>query len=81
MVSHWLNNGNIIQYIKNVGFVTDDVHRLVGLRMFQVLLLFLMTRLQLFEVALGLSYLHEHDVQIVHGDLRGVSWPTRPSTG
>ena len=30
MVSVWLNNGNLIQYIKNLDFIEHEVHRLVS---------------------------------------------------
>lgn len=37
MVSLWLNNGNIIQYIKNIGFDANNVHRLVSVSISTIL--------------------------------------------
>ena len=71
MVSRWMSNGNINQFVKT----HQDVNRyeLVSL-LFKLLLLHPLSTIgwffQLVDVAEGLVYMHEQGM--VHGDLKGV---------
>ena len=70
MVSEWMANGNIMEYVrKNSG----NHLKLVGHD--RTFLLQLLSTFQLADVAEGLKYLH--NANIVHGDLKGVSLPVR----
>ena len=68
MVSDWMENGNMLEYVKN----NPDADRfgLVGLTHWRFGLPLIGS--QLLGVTRGLGYLHSNEV--VHGDLKGVRW-------
>jgi serine/threonine protein kinase len=68
MVSEWMANGNIMGYVRdNAG----NHLKLVGHN--RIFLSRLLNAFQLADAVEGLKYLH--NVNIVHGDLKGVSLP------
>ena len=79
LVYDWSHNGNIIQYLES----NPDTSRpeLVSIYLHSVRSAFPDICLKLLQVAKGLQYLHSLD--IVHGDLKGVSdhRSTRPHAG
>lgn len=72
LVSHWMENGNIIQYLRERA---PDAHRIPNLvRSFRCLHRIYSNcnrSIQLFDIAQGLRYLHGKNV--IHGDLKAVS--------
>lgn len=66
MVSEWMVNGNIMEYVRNNA---GNHLKLVGRN--RIFLLRSLSTFQLAGAAEGLRYLHS--VNIVHGDLKGVS--------
>ena len=70
MVSEWMTNGNIVEYVRsNAG----NHLKLVGHS--RIFLCHLLSTFQLADAVEGLKYLH--NANIVHGDLKGVSLPIR----
>ena len=67
MVSEWMDNGNINEFIEE----DQLVNRPMLVRRLSHLTRKLANIVQLVEVANGLRYLH--GLRIVHGDLKGVA--------
>ena len=66
IISEWMSNGNIMEYIKN-----NHVNKLELVCGFAILVTsFTNTRQQLHGAARGLKYLH--GARLAHGDLKGV---------
>ena len=70
MVSEWMTNDNIMEYVrKNAGNHLELVSHS------HIFFWHLLNTFQLADAAEGLKYLH--NVNIAHGDLKGVSLPVR----
>lgn len=78
IVSEWMSGGDLTTHIKSnqqadrIALVSPVFDPLPKKRT-------TLTSQQLVDVAEGLNYLHQRDV--IHGDLKGVSDPSSPSTG
>ena len=73
MVSEWMANGNIVEYVCN----NDGNHlQLVGPN--HTFNCYLLSTFQLADAIEGLKYLH--NANIVHGGLKGVSFPHQDPT-
>lgn len=71
LISPWMKNGNIVQFLKNA---PDSDHVLLVNENLCALLEMIFTIVrQAFDIARGLEYLHTMQPKIVHGDLKGVS--------
>ena len=67
MVTPWMENGNLVQFLK----AHPDVDRLLLVRRLLYCRIQLpLTSFQAFDVSSGLTYLHRR--KIVHGDLKAV---------
>jgi serine/threonine protein kinase len=71
MVSPWMDNGTVLDYLKRQRSSQSLVNRLVRILFGKPIKRHYLIPLQLVEIAQGLSYLHSQDV--VHGDLRGAN--------
>ena len=69
MVSEWMANGNIVEYVRSKA---GNHLKLVSFN--RIFLCYSLSTLQLADAIEGLKYLHNAD--IVHGDLKGVSLST-----
>ena len=69
MVSEWMANGNIVEYVRSKA---GNHLKLVSFN--RIFLCYSLSTLQLADAIEGLNYLHNAD--IVHGDLKGVSIST-----
>ena len=68
MVSEWMPNGNVRQYVQDYPQV--DRLQLVCLPAPPRYPVFILTLRQLLDICHGLQFLHSYDV--IHGDLKGV---------
>ena len=68
MVSEWMPNGNIRQFVQE--YTQVDRLRLVCLSTHSYNLTLVLMLRQLLDICQGLLFLHSHDV--IHGDLKGV---------
>ena len=81
MVSSWCSYGTIKHYLREINPDADRIN-LVGITL-PLHLLHVSERrapVQLLQVASGVSYLHNFKPTVIHGDLKGVSTLTRPTT-
>jgi len=72
MVSEWMANGNIMEYVRNNA---GNHLKLVGCN--RTFCYHSLNTIQLADAVEGLKYLH--NANIVHGDLKGVSLSVRIS--